>query len=70
MEKEKLTAEKAKEIVKKQREYRAKYVKEKFRSFTLWFNKESDADIIEILDKCDNKAAYIKSLIRKDANEN
>lgn len=70
MEKEKLTAEKAKEIVKKQREYKRAYMKECYRTFTLCFNKTSDADIIEILDKCDNKAAYIKSLIRKDAHEN
>lgn len=48
--------------VKASMKYNAKNVKQ----VKLSLNKKTDADIIEILDKCDNVQGYIKNLIRKD----
>jgi hypothetical protein len=43
-----------------------KYNRTKTKSFTLKLNKETDADVIERLEKAENKQGYIKELIRKD----
>lgn len=43
-----------------------KYNKENVKQIKLALNKKTDADIIEILDNCDNVQGYIKDLIRKD----
>ena len=43
-----------------------KYNKEHTKQVTLRLNKRTEADIIEWLDKADNKQGYIKSLIRAD----
>jgi len=43
-----------------------KYNKEKTLTVCLRLNKETDKDIIEILDSKDNKTGYIKNLIRSD----
>jgi hypothetical protein len=43
-----------------------KYNRTKTRSFIFKFNKGTDADVIERLEKAENKQGYIKALIRKD----
>lgn len=43
-----------------------KYNEKNVKQFKLSLNKKTDADIIEILDKCENVQGYIKFLIRKD----
>lgn len=43
-----------------------KYNKENTLTVCLRLNKETDKDIIEILDKVDSKQGYIKELIRLD----
>ena len=43
-----------------------KYNKENVKQVKLSLNKKTDADIIDILDKCENVQGYIKNLIRKD----
>lgn len=42
----------------------AKYQKNKCKSIFLKLNKETDADIIEILERVKNKQGFIKALIR------
>lgn len=51
---------------KSQIEAIAKYNKEKTKTYLLRLNKETDKDIIELLEDTDNKTGYIKSLIRED----
>lgn len=46
--------------------YQERYQKEKCKCITLKLNKETDADVIEILESVGNKQGYIKELIRKD----
>lgn len=48
----------------------AKYHKRVSKTFSVRFNKEKDADIIEKLDSVKFKTDYIRSLIRKDISEN
>lgn len=43
-----------------------KYNKENTLTVCIRLNKETDKDIIEILDSKDNKTGYIKNLIRSD----
>ena len=43
-----------------------KYNKENTLTVCLRLNKETDKDIIEILDKMVSKQGYIKALIRRD----
>ena len=43
-----------------------KYNKENTLTICLRLNKETDKDIIDILDSKDNKTGYIKNLIRSD----
>ena len=43
-----------------------KYNREQTISIAIRLNKKTDADIIEKLQAVDNKAGYIKALIRKD----
>ena len=43
-----------------------KYNKDKTITLCLRLNKETDKDIIELLDSKDNKTGYIKNLIRSD----
>ena len=43
-----------------------KYNQANVKQIKLSLNKKTDADIIEILDRCDNVQGYIKDLIRKD----
>ena len=45
-------------------EYQERYQKEKCKCITLKLNKETDADVIEILESVGNKQGFIKSLIR------
>ena len=49
-------------------DYRAsqKYKREKCRKITLELNKRIDDDILTWMDSQENKAGYIKSLIRAD----
>lgn len=62
----------------RQREYekrtnhaaKIKYAKEKTRRYTIEVIKTSEADIYEKLEKQVSKAGYIKSLIRKDIEQN
>ena len=44
----------------------AKYDKTHTRLITLKLNKKTDADILNMLDRCGNKQGYIKNLIRND----
>lgn len=43
-----------------------KYNKAHTKQVTLRLNKRTEADIIEWLDRADNKQGYIKALIRAD----
>ena len=43
-----------------------KYNQANVKQIKLSLNKKTDADIIEILYRCDNVQGYIKDLIRKD----
>ena len=43
-----------------------KYNQANVKQIKLSLNKKTDADIIEILDRCDNVQGYIEDLIRKD----
>jgi hypothetical protein len=43
-----------------------KYNQANVKQVKLNLNKKTDADIIEILDRCENVQGYIKDLIRKD----
>lgn len=43
-----------------------KYDQHNTKVITLKLNKTTDADILEQLERCDNKQGYIKELIRKD----
>ncbi len=43
-----------------------KYNKDKTLTVCLRLNKETDKDIIEILERVNSKQGYIKSLIRND----
>ncbi len=43
-----------------------KYNEKNVKQIKLSLNKKTDADIIEILDQCDNVQGYIKDLIRRD----
>lgn len=43
-----------------------KYDKANVKQIKLSLNRKTDADIIEILENCDNVQGYIKELIRKD----
>ena len=43
-----------------------KYNEKAVKQIKLPLNKKTDADIIEILDRCDNVQGYIKDLIRRD----
>lgn len=64
----------AKTMAEVQREYakrtnyaaQRKYLDEKVRRYVISCNTETDVDIIEYLDLKDNKAGYIKDLIRMD----
>lgn len=47
-------------------DYKAKYDKENTVQVKFKFNKNTDQDIIEHLNKQNNKQGYIKKLIRKD----
>ncbi len=47
----------------------AKYDKEHTKSIHLKFNINSDADILDKLDKVESKQGYIKELIRKDLRQ-
>lgn len=50
-----------------QKRARAKYEKEKVKQVMVRFYP-SESDILEFLELQDNKAGYIKELIRKDMN--
>ena len=49
-----------------QSRYIQKFVKERYIRLQILLNKETDADIIERLEKEQNKSEYIKGLIRED----
>lgn len=51
-----------------QKRARAKYDKEKVRQFVVRFYP-SESDILEFLEIKENKAGYIKELIRKDMQQ-
>ena len=50
-------------------ENRKRWEKEYLRSYTFKVNKNTDADVIEYLEKIPNKRAYLIELIRKDMKE-
>lgn len=43
-----------------------KYDQHNTKVITLKLNKNTDADILEQLERCENRQGYIKELIRKD----
>ena len=43
-----------------------KFIKEKTRRFTLQCHKQTDADIIELLESQENYNGYLKSLLRRE----
>lgn len=45
-----------------------KYRKVSTRTYSIRLNKQTDADVIEVLDRIDNKQAYIRNLVRSDIN--
>ena len=47
-------------------EYHKNYDKVNTVGLYIKLNKKTDADIIEALNKCDNKQGFIKELIRED----
>ena len=47
----------------------AKYNKENVKRVILHFNINTDKDILDYLERKDNKTGYIKELIRKDMEE-
>ncbi len=55
---------------KTNRSAKIKYSKEKTRRYVIEVIKSSESDIYEKLEKQTSKAGYIKSLIRKDVDEN
>lgn len=55
---------------KTNRSAKIKYSKEKTRRYVIEVIKSSESDIYEKLEKQTSKAGYIKSLIRKDIDEN
>lgn len=56
-------------VVKKREKDKA-YQKKKIKQIKLSLNKDTDADIIEILDSKDNVQGYLKEMIRKDGKHN
>lgn len=48
---------------------RQNYIKNKTRRVAVSFNVDTEADILEHLEKQDRMGAYIKNLIRKDMNK-
>ena len=50
-------------------EYWMQYHKAKMKRFELAFNRESDADVIEVLDAAPNRADYIRKLIRESQSK-
>ena len=52
-----------------QRRANAKYDKANTRTFTLKFNRKTDADIIEKLESVENIQSYIKALIRANLSK-
>lgn len=50
-------------------ERQQRYDKTNIIGIYLKLNKKTDADILEKLDKTDNKQGYIKALIRKDTSK-
>lgn len=47
-----------------------KYRKVSTRTYSIRLNKQTDADVIEVLDRIDNKQAYIRNLVRSDIEAN
>lgn len=43
-----------------------RYNEKAVKQIKLAFNRTTDADILAVLESCDNVQGYIKSLIRKD----
>lgn len=43
-----------------------KYKKKSIKQMKLDLNRNTDSDIINFLDQCENKQGYIKALIRED----
>lgn len=52
--------------MKKESEYQVRYQKTKCYCLCLKLNKETDKDIIEILNSVSNKQGFIKELIRSN----
>lgn len=54
---------------KRIKEQQNKWKKEHYKAYTLRFNQVSDQDIIEKLESVENRADYIRNLIRKNMEE-
>lgn len=49
--------------------YDMQYAKENLQQIKFTLNKRTDADLLEWLNKQENKQKYLKELIRKDMTE-
>lgn len=50
--------------------YDIEYVKQNVRQYMLKINRLTDPDMVEHLEKQDNKQGYLKSLVRYDMEHN
>lgn len=55
-----------KKLKKNIAEQQAAYAKENTKSYSFRFMLKTDSDVIEQLEKQDNKSGYVKTLIRED----
>ena len=56
-------------VKESQRKAAKKYQLENTKSYSFQVNKKTESDIINHLEKIENKAKYIKNLIRQDINK-
>lgn len=57
------------EITEHRRNYLKNYIKKKYKSFILMFDKEKEKDIIDFLNGKENRIAYIRNLIKVDMDK-
>lgn len=52
------------------RKYQVAFTKKHYRTFAIRFARDTDADIIEYLEKQDNVVEYLRKIIRADNKKN
>ena len=58
------------QMAEKNNKYIQEFMKEKCKRVVLSFSKENDADVLDRLDRQQNKTEYIRQLIRSDIKLN